>query len=102
MGKIDIVNPCANEGVGRLLQLAETFPTLAKREPASVAELARIARDPNVGRGARAAARFVWSVWDGTTMAPPDLAFNLREAWGAWDSAHRAAWQAWASNPWWV
>lgn len=29
------------------------------------------------------------------------LAFNVTEAFGAWDKAHRAAFLAWASDPWW-
>lgn len=55
------------------------------------------------------------SVWDDPApikfdaLWPPsssrfqtDLAFNVVEAFQAWDDRHRAAFIAWASAPWWL
>ena len=87
--------------LAKLRRLAETFPTLAVRRIATVDDLKRVALDPNNGRGSREAARFALMVWDSSIgYQDPTLAFDARNAWGAWDVAHRRAWQAWAAAPW--
>lgn len=50
------------------------------------------------------AARFLLSVWNSSTDwaelgLPPPGRFDLFEAWGSWDSAHRAAALRWLTAP---
>jgi hypothetical protein len=91
----------AQTDLARLAALAATFPTLAARRATDVADFKEVAVCRSNGRAAREAARFCLLVWDHHIGAIDEYyLFDLRMAWGAWDSAHRAAWQAWAASPW--
>ena len=57
-------------------------------------------RSRQPGSGARCAVAFVLYLWSGRHLWKAQH-FDLREAWGCWDDAQRAAWQAWAADPWW-
>ena len=80
--------------------LARTFPSLARQlgDHPTIGTIDRLRdvalRRANEGSGAVHAAEFILSLWD-------FRAFDLGRAWGAWDSQRRAAWKAWASDPWW-
>lgn len=97
------IDAMAVESAAKFVALCATFPTLAARNAGSVASLKAIAAAPHDECGAhvREAARFCLLVWDDSLgRYDGDLRFNLRAAWGAWDGAHRAAWQRWAAAPW--
>lgn len=96
--------------------LARTFPTLRREAPIDPFDpevLESFARG-GACHSALVSARFVLSVWSGTTGAldvgkkvadrqwPWKCArFDLHEAFGVWDDEHRAAFLAWARAPWW-
>lgn len=93
----------AARDLARLVALCVTFPTLLARNVRDVSDLKAIAAAPSgeVSVAAREAARFCLLVWDDSIgRVEADYRFNLRSAWGAWDKAHRAAWQAWTTAPW--
>jgi hypothetical protein len=79
--------------------LAESFPTLVGVEgvrPWSPAKLDRAAG--TLSSGGLHAARFVLQVWNVHTSWPAGR-FNVVDAYGTWDPAHRAAFAAWAREP---
>lgn len=89
--------------IDRLLALANTFPSLAAKNLASLDDIARVATDQFAGTGSRWAACFVLSVTDTHTEGCHQFTTAaLRNAWRSWDDRHRAAWQAWAAKPWWA
>jgi hypothetical protein len=74
--------------------LVRAFPTLLRKGCATYAALERAW--PSIGcwsHGEQQAARFVRHVMDGTP-------FELRTAMMVWDAEHRAAFLAWARDPW--
>lgn len=77
--------------------LIYSFPSLARRAPKTLEDLKMIAWDPHGASGAISAACFALSVWN-----PYSYQFVLADAWGRWDVEHRAAWKAWAADPWWA
>jgi len=81
--------------------LANTFPSLAAKQIQNLGDLLKICADETAGSGSRWAARFVVSLWRWRDADSP-YAFVFAPAWAAWDDAHRAAWKAWAADPWWV
>lgn len=102
----------------RMADLARSFPELARRAPIEPFEpdtLDRWACSGAPGHAGSCAARFVLSVWTGDTGAldihrkrATDRVwpwkcrrFELHEALACWDDEHRAAFLAWARNPWW-
>jgi hypothetical protein len=94
----------------RMAALAITFPTLVGApgtQPFDAETLDAWAAGKVTGRGikmpgsgAKAAAQFILSVWNhqAERAAGP---FSAVHALGLWDAEHRAAFLAWASNPWW-
>ena len=51
--------------------------------------------------GAHHAARFILAVWNNDAEGTCDR-FDVIEALAIWDEEHRAAFLAWAKNPWWA
>ena len=109
----------------RMTQLRDSFPSLRGRFGTlfNAQEVADFCRDPAVTSGSGNAAKFVLSVWsgpgplrfNGETREGGDrieiddwrwpgkiLPFDLHAALGGWDESHRAAFLAWAQDPWWV
>ena len=77
--------------------LAETVPSLRRllADRPTVTRLRDVSlHRTNAGSGAVYAAEFILSLWDLSAL-------DIGRAWGVWDSEHRAAWKAWAANPWW-
>ncbi len=89
----------------RLRGLADSFPSLARRlpqmGPALVSNLRAIAQDEHNGAAVRCAARFVLSVFDSGPPSLPVYFFDVRQAIGAWDDKHAAAFEAWNADRWW-
>ena len=89
--------------VEHITLLARSFPTLARQAdglaPWDADELDRWTCGPVPGSGALHAARFVLAVWrDAPWECGP---FDVVSAMAAWDEHHRAAFLAWAAEPWW-
>lgn len=89
-----------------LYDLGITFPTLVEelervgRDGETVQALVDYARSPRAGSGGLAAARFLLAIYNPVFgRRDPALAFDLGEAIGAWDAHHRAAFAAWAQDP---
>lgn len=59
-----------------------------------------IRTSPGVGAGSLMAGRFVLQVWNPHTKWTAGR-FNVVEALQRWDEVHRAAFLAWARDPWW-
>ena len=97
----------------KLAEIAERFPSLRTKPHTGCAGMGRYDaakldewahENWNTlcsSSGAREAVRFILSLWSETHEWKCGR-FRLRLAWGAWDSEHRAAWQAWATDPWWA
>lgn len=110
----------------RMTLLCGTLPTLDRADGATPFEpdvLDGWACGPVPCHGALHAARFVLAVWsgragvvgkprhrpknwDGEWRFPVDSPwrsgpFDVVDALGTWDGAHRAAFVAWAQRPWW-
>lgn len=103
-----------------MLGLVESFPSLRNadhfrlvdhRELGSVERGKRAAfdanrlnrwvrTDPGVTAGSLMAGRFVLQVWNPHTKWTAGR-FNVVEALQRWDERHRAAFLAWAADPWW-
>jgi hypothetical protein len=60
--------------------------------------LLRAIRRGGFGHGALCSLRFLVSVWNPYENGQK---FDMHEALGVWDSAHRAAFLAWVKEPWW-
>lgn len=87
----------------RMTRLAETFPTLRGKpgvDPWEPAKLRSLVMSGKLGHGAVCAAQFVLELWS-RPNTPEGVGFNVYEALGIWDPAHRAAFAAWAQEPWW-
>jgi hypothetical protein len=89
----------------RYRDLVRSFHTLAtapgvtgRGDELDLLTLDAWAASPMCGNGAREAAAFVLNLWD-SRRAWAVGAFNVFHAIGAWDDKQRAAWQAWAANP---
>jgi len=89
----------------KMSELATSFPTLAGGVPGvlpwDAEALEEWAAGPAPSHGGLCAARFVLSVWNGCTDDWRCGRFDAMEALGCWDNQHRAAFVAWASDPWW-
>jgi hypothetical protein len=87
----------------RMSGLALSFPGLVGAPgtlPFDAEALDAWAAAGGIGNGSQHAARFVLSVWNyrAERAAGP---FNAVHALGVWDADHRAAFLAWAQDPWW-
>lgn len=93
---------CTREA--RMVQLARSFPVLqlcaAPLNTWDAKRLARWGRGPAAGSGARHAVRFLLSVWNHHTRWAIGR-FDLHGALACWDAGNRAAFLAWAKDPWW-
>lgn len=91
--------PWPEGAAARMTVLAELFPTLARGtwpRPFDVTTFLRWSTKTNLaGTAAGYAAEFVADVWYGGGRR-----FDVVEAMRKWDDAHRAAFVAWARNPW--
>lgn len=89
----------------RIVELALSFPTLASNFPWLTAEKWEADKfDKMIGPqcdGAIHAARFVLSVWNPHPKRKCGK-FDLHNALSCWDRQHRAAFLAWAQDPWWA
>lgn len=89
---------------GAMSRLAEAFPTLRESVPGvrpwdPEAIDTWLDTSGAVTSGSRDAAAFVLGVWN--PNAQGRVAFDVHRALGTWDRAHRAAFLAWATAPWW-
>lgn len=96
-----------SEVTGRqaIVDLALSFPTLRSSFPWLTAEKWEADKfDKMIGPqcdGAIHAARFVLSVWNPHPKRKCGK-FDLHNALSCWDRSHRAAFVAWAQDPWWA
>lgn len=96
----------SNELLGleaKMTAFARTFPSMmdAPGVPLWDADtLDRWAAETPLSHGERVTARFLLAVWD---PGPSWLCgrFDVMEALRIWDDEHRAAFVAWAEDPWW-
>ncbi|QEH39319.1 hypothetical protein OJF2_79340 (plasmid) [Aquisphaera giovannonii] len=82
--------------------LARTFPSMKYAlgvEPWNALQLETWAKGPH-SHGQVVTARFLLAVWDPHRAWELER-FELMEALRVWDDAHRGAFLAWASEPWW-
>jgi len=87
----------------RMTALALSFPELARCLRDFVQPFEAMKLDKAIGgqgHGCICAAKFVLSVWNPTTRWKSGR-FDIHDALGVWDDAHRAAFVAWAKDPWW-
>lgn len=88
-----------------LIELAMSFPTVEnyflRLDIASPTVEDLIRWRPKAAHGEELAALFLLNVWSpgGPEMDWP--MFDVMDAFSTWDEAHRQAFAAWASNPWW-
>lgn len=83
--------------------LARSFPCIAKYPAAKLWDsnaLDKWAFDTPISHGELVTVRFLLAIWD------PDFfwrcgRFDFMDAFGVWDEQHRAAFLAWANDPWW-
>lgn len=99
------------EELARTFPSSETFGNLVS--PWDALELLKMLCSQGWSHGERATAQFLLSVWSpGTDWVElarehgfeyPESAetFELHDALGVWDRPHRAAFLAWAKEPWW-
>lgn len=88
-----------------LQELARTFPSLRDLQmfqPGDYfdGEVMDAFRAGQLCHGAQCAFRFIGSVWNPTAKRKCGR-FDLHDAMGVWDDEHRAAFIAWANDPWW-
>ena len=85
----------------KIAELAETFPTLqgAPLRPWDAEKFDAWACN-EVSSGLQHAARFILAVWAGHVSWRMGR-FDAVGAMAAWDRAHRDAFIAWCSSPWW-
>lgn len=89
---------CTIDPPAAMSALCATFPSIRAApgvRPWDPDALARWGGATGSADGARESVAFVLSVWS------PDHAFDLSRALAVWDATHRAAFLAWASDPWW-
>ena len=86
--------------------LARTFPALRHADgitPFDAKALDAWASGPR-SHGEVCTAQFLLAVWGNTTLKECPWTcgpFDVMEALGVWDDAQRAAFLAWAQDPWW-
>ena len=90
----------------RIVELALTFPSLRRWaltevRPWEANRFDAWAAESALSHGEKVSARFVLAVWDPKAEWRSGR-FNLMEALRIWDPEHRAAYLAWASDPWWA
>lgn len=94
----------------RMSRLALSFPSVARMvesgmlpgiAPWNASKFHDFMGNPGfrLGSGANASLAFISHVWG---CGSHRHAFDLRNAFARWDEAHRAAFKAWASDPWWA
>ena len=87
----------------KMVAFARTFPSLVKAmgvKPWDAHAFDRWATETPLSHGELLTARFLLAVWDPATTWPCGR-FELMDAMRVWDDRHRAAFLAWASDPWW-
>lgn len=91
----------------RLQELARTFPTIARAESSGVLESIELLNACRIhgAHGEALAALFLLNVWGLAFADQPHLrewpTFDVMDAMGTWDAAHRKAFATWALAPWW-
>ena len=87
----------------RMAEFARTFASTKKASGVSLWSantLDRWAAETALSHGERVTAQFLLAVWDPSHSWRCGR-FDLMEALGVWDETHRAAFVAWATDPWW-
>jgi hypothetical protein len=87
----------------KMTAFAQTFPSMEKASGVKLWDahtLDRWANSFTGSHGELVTARFLLAVWDPEHTWSCGR-FELMEALRVWDERHRAAFLAWASNPWW-
>lgn len=82
----------------RITRLRDSFPSLLDHFDGQAWDTEALSdwkNGPYASSGGAHAAAFVLHVWNHYRFA-----FDLGGAMDHWDGAHRAAWQAWAADPW--
>lgn len=80
----------------RILALLNSFPCLRKKGLQKWDALAVAAEARAWSSGEQEAVRFVLSVWN-----PEEFPWSYQEGLKRWDKPSRAAFLAWAADPWW-
>jgi hypothetical protein len=86
-------------------ELARTFPSLAELEMFQPdahfdGDEMDAFRSGVLCHGGKCAFQFIASVWNPTAKRKCGK-FDLHDAMSVWDDEHRAAFVAWATDPWW-
>jgi hypothetical protein len=86
-----------------IVKLMNSFPSLAvlRVKPDWFDPVQLDLQAGKLSSGGRAALQFVLRVWDAHQEWHCGE-FNVVEALNIWDSRHRNAFVAWASDPWWL
>ncbi len=87
----------------KMAVFARTFPCLTKAagvKPWDANTLDQWALDALVSHGELVTAQFLLAVWDPANTWRCGR-FDVMEALRVWDTAHLAAFLAWANDPWW-
>jgi len=82
----------------RITTLRDSFPSLRDHFDGTVWDVEYLSdwkNGPYASSGGAAAAAFVLHVWNHYRFT-----FDMGQAFNHWDDAHRAAWIAWAKEPW--
>ncbi len=101
-----VMRPASDISKEKLRRFLRSFPALEHApgiEPFDAEKLDAWAAGP-CSHGERCTAQFVLSVWGHTTAKNCPWAcgpFDVMDALGVWDETHRAAFLAWARDPWW-
>lgn len=97
------VTPDCPTPEARMAAFARTFPSTAKAAGVAVWDataLDRWAAGTPLAHGELVTARFLLAVWE-PGQAWESGRFDLMDALRVWDHRHRAAFLAWADDPWW-
>lgn len=88
----------------RVTELARTFHSLERAEgiePFDAEALWICAQNEHLTPAEHQAAVFILNVWGGPNDRPWPT-FDVMEAVSRWDNQNRAAFVAWAKEPWWA
>lgn len=88
----------------KLAAFARTFPSMAKASGVKLWDANTLdlwATESPISPGELATAQFLLAIWDPTHNWRCGR-FDLMDALKLWDDRHRAAFLAWAEEPWWA
>jgi hypothetical protein len=87
----------------KMTTFAKSFPSMAKASGVALWDAHTLdgwAAETPLSHGELVTARFLLAVWDPAREWRCGR-FDLMEALRVWDEQHRAAFLAWAEDPWW-